>query len=398
MIKMQADYIFPINRPPVKNGIVVLTEDGYIQEVANEGDFPDEEITRYRGVLCPGFINAHCHLELSHLKGAIPAGTGLLGFLKPIGELRKSFDEVDILKEIEAGEKEMIKNGIVAVGDISNTPHTIERKRQGNLDYHTFLEIFGLNPARADLSIGLGKELFAGFAPSNGNICSIVPHAPYSVSGNLLRQIEAFSAVHGGGVVSIHNQECLEEEELFRFGTGEFVEFYHTIGMGKITDFFTPPGTSSLYYVLSHLEGNCKLLLIHNTYTSAEDIAFAHASYHNDIYWCFCPNANLYIENRLPDFEQFMRNRCQIVIGTDSLTSNRQLCILSELKTIALNAPQIPLSELLTWATLNGATALGFEKTLGSFETGKKPGVVLIENLNTETLELQEHSTARRVG
>jgi cytosine/adenosine deaminase-related metal-dependent hydrolase len=397
MLKLQADYVFPIHQPPIENGVVVVSSEGYIVEVVSDGVFPHDEVTRYQGVLCPGFVNAHCHIELSHLKGVIAEGTGLIGFLQPIGALRQADDEATIFQKIADAEKEMMENGIVAVGDISNTTHSFVQKNKGNMKYHTFLEIFGLNPVRAETSMELGKSLFESFPDVMGNRRSIAPHAPYSVSGRLLRQIEAFSSQQGGGVLSIHNQECWAEEELYRYGTGDFIDFYRQIGLGNITDFFTPPGTSSLQYILAHLSGLCKLLLIHNTFTTAEDIAFAQQTYPNEVYWCFCPNANLYIENRLPDFDAFIRHNCRIVIGTDSLTSNWQLCVLSELKTIAKQAPHIPIADLLRWATLNGAQALGFEKELGSFETGKKPGVVLIENLNPDALQLTEQSTARKI-
>jgi cytosine/adenosine deaminase-related metal-dependent hydrolase len=135
-------------------------------------------------------------------------------------------------------------------------------------------------------------------------------------------------------------------------------------------------------------------LLVHNTYSTLEDINWAHL-YSSVIYWCFCPNANLYIENRLPDFQTFINSACRILVGTDSYASNKSLSILEELKTISRHAPQIKLNMLLKWATLNGADFFGWKNELGSLQKGKSPGINLITDINTESLSLTESSSVR---
>ncbi|GAC1531191.1 MAG: hypothetical protein NVS3B15_10530 [Sediminibacterium sp.] len=111
--------------------------------------------------------------------------------------------------------------------------------------------------------------------------------------------------------------------------------------------------------------------------------------------WCICINANLYIENALPPIPLLRNNNCQLVLGTDSLASNRSLSILDELKSITRHFPDVPLAELLQWATLNGARALQMNDILGSFEKGKQPGVIVIEHLKNG--RISEHSTVRRM-
>src|ERR1017187_8039925 len=123
---ISADYIFPVSGPPLKEGLIAIDSKGYIQEVfsSEQADLKGisrSETERHQGVICPGFVNAHCHLELSYLKGAIPVKTGMAGFIKTILSLRGNFSAEQISKAIEKAEKEMITGGIVAVGDISNT-------------------------------------------------------------------------------------------------------------------------------------------------------------------------------------------------------------------------------------------------------------------------------------
>ena len=143
------------------------------------------------------------------------------------------------------------------------------------------------------------------------------------------------------------------------------------------------------------MDSNQKTLFVHNTLTSEADIQTAQ-SWSDKVYWATCPNANLYIENRLPNYQNFLNTNAKLTIGTDSLTSNWQLSVLEEMKTIARFQSYIPFETLLKWATLNGAEALGFDDKLGSLEVGKQPGILLL-NLD-ENLQLQNDSSVKRVA
>jgi aminodeoxyfutalosine deaminase len=378
---IQADYIFPISSAPVKNGVVVVENDGVIEEVLDEsaqGNLPqDVRIETHQGIICPGFVNAHCHLELSHMKGMIPKGTGLPGFIKQINQKRNTSPEV-IAEAIAKAEDEMIANGIVAVGDICNTADTIEQKKKGRLKYYNFIEVFDLHPIRADEAFESGKKLSEEFK-SAGLKSSIVPHAPYSVTPKLLKHIYEYSYVKDS-IISMHNQETVSEDEMFKEGKGELLGTLQSFG--EMYKDWKPTGFNSLSSSVVHLPKCNQVLLIHNTFSEKEDINWMQL-YTMLSWWCFCPNANIYIENRLPDFQLFLDMSCKIVVGTDSYASNDSLSILDELKTISKNfQPHLSeinyLNMLLKWATLNGAELLGFKKELGSIEKGKRPGLNLI--------------------
>jgi cytosine/adenosine deaminase-related metal-dependent hydrolase len=153
-------------------------------------------------------------------------------------------------------------------------------------------------------------------------------------------------------------------------------------------DFFTATGKSSLQSVAENFKGASKTLLVHDAFTKQADIQFIKElslQQQNQFYYCLCVNANQYISNALPPIDLFRKNDCKIVVGTDSLASNHQLNILDELKTISQHFKNIPLEEQLRWATLNGAQALGFEH-LGSFEKGKTPGILLIDQIENNVL------------
>jgi cytosine/adenosine deaminase-related metal-dependent hydrolase len=398
---LTADYIFPISQPPIKNGIVAVDDDGRIFGVhspkSDVGSFLDiglrsSDIQHFNGILCPGFVNTHCHLELSHMKDVIPEKTGLTGFIKHFIAARKTFSHEQINNGIAAAEKEMVENGIVAVGDICNVADTFKQKAKKNLKYYSFIEGFDFFPENTEVELNrvdnVIKELIRIDALAD---YSAVPHAPYSVSE---KYFQTFSKILSDKIISIHNQESADENLMFREKSGKIIEFFISLGMNFSN--WKASGKNSLESYLTFLPKANNLLLVHNTFTNSDDIKFAEA-YSNNIYWATCPNANLYIENKLPDYNIFIAAGAKMAIGTDSLASNYSLSILDELKTISSYFPELKLEMLLQWATLNGAKALNFQDELGSFEVGKNPGVLLIENVDLQKFHLKENSRVKRL-
>lgn len=201
----------------------------------------------------------------------------------------------------------------------------------------------------------------------------------------------------GNKVVTIHNQETAAENELFQKGKGDFKRLYEKLNIDS--SFFKPSGKSSLQTYLPYLSNQQSLILVHNVCTTESDIEFQkqlsifNASF--SISYCLCPNANQYITGQLPDIDLLMNQQCNIVLGTDSLASNHQLSILEEMKTLQQHFPSLSTETLLQWATINGARALQLDNELGSFEKGKKPGVVLIEKATGNLLTAA--SLAKRI-
>ena len=357
--------------------VLITKADGTVEAIVSVSEAGDD-VQQLNGILSPGFVNAHCHLELSHMKGMIPAHTGLQEFVKQIVALRQVAPEA-IQEAIIAAESEMIANGIVAVGDISNTLDTLNQKAKHHLAYYSFVELYDLDPTRAEDKIVEGLEIQKQFQ-ENCVRASLVPHAPYSVTNNLWNLLSTHFGIH---TISMHNQETIDENEFFKTKSGSFLGMYERTKVNL--DFFEATGKSSLQSILPIFKKAHHGILVHNSFTSADDIQAVHATMDN-AFWCLCPNANQYIEQTMPPIELLRSEKAKMVIGTDSYASNWSLSVLDELKTIQHHHPQIPLGEMLQWATLNGAQALQMDKHLGSFEKGKKPGVVLIKDFNATLL------------
>lgn len=371
---LSANFIFPISSVPIKNGVVIIDESGVIQEIlSGNHNIDPSQIEFYEGFLCPGFVNTHCHLELSHLKGKIQEHTHIDGFVKEL-QSKRIADELEIQEAIKIADAEMWKNGIVAVGDISNGNSTFETKANSNIYYHTFLECFGFNPEQADDVYKRAKSLKKELETLNLNN-SIVPHSPYSVSHELFDLIR--KGHQSDQPICIHNQENIDENKFYKSGEGRLAEMLQSFGISM--KHWEAKFESSLKGYLEKLPLESNTLLVHNTFTSENDIDFAEKSNRN-AFWCFCPNANQYIENTLPNIPLFAKKKLKCTIGTDSLASNYGLSLLDELKVIAKVFPEIPTTTLLEWATMNGAHFLGVEQRFGSFETGKKPGINWVKN------------------
>lgn len=412
--KFKADYLFTGRTMAAPNTVLVTSEDGRVDAILPETE-AGWDIEYLPGIISPGFVNCHCHLELSHMKGILPEKTGLVDFLLSVMKHRNAptaaptgttTDQVQehIRHAIAEAEEAMLHNGIVAVGDICNTTDTLSQKTEGRLYYHNFIETMGFVEQRAPDRFAHSLKTFQAFAeawsmPIEAN--SIVPHAPYSVSPRLFDMIANFPGNH---ILTIHNQETEAENEFYQTGKGDFLQLYEAMGLD--VSFFYGTGKRSLESYLPHFYRNQTLILVHNVATTETDLQFAvnwHGkgssdtltAGHSNLYFCLCPNANLYISGQLPDIDLLIRHDLPIVIGTDSLASNHQLSVLEELKTLQRQFPHLSTTTLLQWATLNGAQALQMDQVLGSFHPGKQPGVILIENMKGE--QFTENSSVRRL-
>lgn len=358
---------------------LMLEEDGRIEGLIALDEIAEvpSRLEVYEGILCPSFINAHCHLELSHLYRRVPEQTGLVGFVSRIPQVRKEDNPVLIAEAIITAARQMYDNGIVAVGDISNTTDTLGVRAQLPLHLHTFVECMGVVPQFAQKRLEASEEVYNAYRMQKDHVpylrrASLVPHAPYSVSPPLLQMIAERS---GEGVVSVHNQESQAENLFFADKSGDLRLLYQALQVDP--DRLELPVTSSLAYVVSALPAATPLVLVHNTFMSKADIRYLQeARPHSTL--CLCPNANWYIERALPDIPMLLESGLSICLGTDSLASNYGLDIYAEILKVQQHYPDVGLDTLLQWATINGARALQMDDVIGSFDKGKRPGVNLI--------------------
>jgi cytosine/adenosine deaminase-related metal-dependent hydrolase len=383
--KFKAEKLFDGYKLLDDQHILITNESGIIENIVSENEAGDN-IEEFSGILSPGFINCHCHLELSHLKNVIPPHTGLIEFLCSV-VTKRDFETEIIQQEIIKAEKEMYDNGIVAVGDIGNTGDTAEVKSKSRIRWQNFIEVLGFTDEKAEENIEHYKSVLETLNkiqnPNSQIRNSIVPHAPYSISPKTFKLINELTK---GQVISIHNQEHPAEDELYKTGGGDYLKLFKIFGINESP--FPITGKSSIRSVLPYFNNGQTIFLIHNTFMPEEDVTWANeyaAANGLKLIYCLCINANLYIENKVPPVEMLMKNNCPVVLGTDSYSSNWQLSIVKEIESLQKNFPAVSLEAILQWATINGAKALKWDKELGSFEKGKKPGIVYIDTKKWES-------------
>ena len=391
--RVAAKYVYTLESyEPIVNGFVEYNEeDGTVVATGVCENPESEEILD--GALVPGFVNAHCHVELSHLFGKFYKGSGMAGFIDQINALRDWAGRDVKARLVQEWMDKMWNDGVTAMADISNDDASFDVKASHKMYTRTFLEVFGSEPQMCEDVMNDVTELNR-IADSKGIDAAPTPHSCYTMSPQLL----SASAAAGleKGYISYHSQESQEEEDLLLTGTGAMYENRIRNGMS------TPPvtGESSLKYFIQRLADAAPapygqhILLVHNVCLQQDDINAAKAVMKN-VYWAVCPLSNIFIHNALPPIPLMRENGLAIAIGTDSLSSNDDLSVIKEIACLHENFPEVPMGEIFTWACLNGARFLSKEDVFGTLTAGKKPGVVLVKGLDAEGKVTKESTTVR---
>jgi len=376
MRRFSANYIFTNTGQPIRNGVVGIDDSGVVTEIIDHSDGVKEYAhTEFRnGIIVPGFVNAHCHTELSHLNGLVQPHTGLAGFVSQIRDQRllgKNASEDIITKAIS----NLQAQGIVAVADICNTSHSFSAKRTGNLKFASLIEVLGLDDEMAMLIYEQAKQL-ANFSTTQlGQAAFITPHSVYALSAKLWELVAGdFTS---NSLLSVHFAESLDEAKFTNLRQGEIYKNYKRWGLQPNS----APKGNPVEILKRYLPSDVALLLIHNTFISQQEVE-AVLAYFSNVCFVLCPSSNLFIEQAMPNVPMLNSLGCSIALGTDSLASSATLSIFEQMQLILSHFPQITFAEALKWGTLNGAEMLGLGSQLGTIEIGKSPGLNLIAPFN----------------
>ena len=392
--RIAASFVYTLDgNEPIRNGYVEYSDDGTITSVGTCSD-PASEERFLQGAIVPGFVNAHCHVELSHLHTKFRKGTGMAGFIDQINELRDWAGPEVKTRLVKEWMDKMWADGVSAMADISNDDSSFPVKASHPMYTRTFLEVFGSEPHMCE-DVMKDVTQLNEMADAAGIDAAPTPHSCYTMSPQLLTASAAAGLAKG--FISYHSQESQEEEDLLRTGSGAMYENRKRSGMS------TPPvtGESSLKYFLDRLSYahaapyDEHVLLVHNVCLAQDDIDAALKSF-NNVYWAICPLSNIFIHNALPPVPLMRENGLKITVGTDSLSSNDDLDVVKELYCIHSSFPEVPMNEIFTWACTNGAQFLKKGDVLGSLTPGKRPGIVLVSDVDKDGC-LTSASRSRRI-
>lgn len=387
---MAAPYLLAPDGKLLRNGVVHFAADGTVVGVEQCGNIDSLPQTEYHnGILIPGMTNAHCHLELSFFKGVIPQHVGMVEFIRHVVSKRNDYSREEQVARAVEEDLSMWREGIQAVGDISNDttsfPAKVRAKAEGRTRYHTFAEFFGM-PAddKAEAFYHRSVDPLLAAAEKEGLTITPTQHSTYFMSDKL------FKLAADSPLMSIHFMETPAEVEFFDRKGGIF-ELVSEAG-GREPDFLAYGGHAER--LVGSLPKEAHLVLIHNTQMRRRDMELI-LNYFEDVTFVLCPRSNYYIDADFPPARMLYEAGARVALGTDSLSSNTSLSLAEEIKWVSKHNPEIPLAAILQWATLNGARALRFDGEIGNFEPGKRPGAVLLTGVDFDTMRLTD--TARTV-
>lgn len=313
-------------------------------------------------VLLPALVNAHLHLELSHMKGWVAGGEGLPSWIQLFVAARARTREGEPEEAMGMAAEDLVRAGVAAVGDITNTLGSLRPLAEAGIAGTLYHEVFGFPQHRFEAALAAARTARAAAgAPPDGLRIVESPHAIYSTNA------AGLAALLRAGPGSLHLAEDPAERAFCGPGSGgAFGRMYAALGASF--DELRVTGRSPVAAVAAHLRPHH--LAVHCVDLDDEDVALLARSGATVV---LCPRSNRYIVGELPPVEALLAAGVPLAVGTDSLASSPSLAPLAELGLLRRELPAVPARLLLPLAW-NGA-AVGAPH-VGRLEVGRAPGVL----------------------
>lgn len=372
-VALQARVVFPVDRPPIENGVVTIEGDRIVSVGPHDPSIKSLDLGDV--ALLPGLVNAHTHLEFSHLRKPLgQPGIGIVDWIRLIIAERARGDIQQVTPSHLLGQQESLAAGVTTVGDIVTNPAAT---CPATIDAPFFHEVIGFSRARAESSLNSliqRIELAIAAQPPAGfpiPIQGISPHAPYTVSPLLLRPLVTL-AHRQNMPVAMHLAESREELQFLREGTGPFKDLLEERSMWD--DEAVPLGSTPHDYLLM-LADAPRALVIHGNYLEDDELDFL-ATHRDRMSLVYCPRTHAYFNHSPYPLAAALKYGVRVALGTDSRASNPDLKLLAEMQHVARAHQDVNSHQILRMATLAGAEALGRDSEFGSLTPGKLANVV----------------------
>jgi cytosine/adenosine deaminase-related metal-dependent hydrolase len=386
LVLLAASWVVPVSAPPIRDGCVAV-EGGRIawvgpREGAGGAGGPVVELGD--GVLLPGLVNAHCHLELTALAGLAAPPRSFVSWVRDLVREREALDPATGRQAVRAGLAELVGTGTVAVGDVSNQLAHLDLLGGSGIDAVVFYELIGWDPKGAEALLARAEARLAGLARGGAEV-RLAAHAPHSVSAALFAGL-----LRRGAPATVHLAESPEESRFLRDGGGEWKAFLEERA-GAVP--FQPPGTSPVAYLDSLGALHAGLLAAHCVQADARDIALLAE---RGVHVAVCPRSNRNLGVGIPAVPEMLRAGVRLCLGTDSAASAGRLDLMEDVAALRREFPGLDPAAIVGMATTGGAAALGLGD-LGALEAGKRPAMAFAPAAPglTEPLEFLVSGEAR---
>jgi cytosine/adenosine deaminase-related metal-dependent hydrolase len=392
VIRYRARWVLPITTPPIQGGVVGV-EGERIVYVGDSASAPSgDDVDLGEVALLPGLINAHCHLELTAMRGFLEG----LDFNAWINRLWRSktavLDHGRMLDSARLGILEGLQAGITTYADTASTSAPFEAMLEAGVRGVAFQEVFGPDPSDAAPAIaGLRARVTLLQARETPLVrVGISPHAPYTVSDDLFRAVAVY-AREAGLPVAVHIAESDVEQSLVTAGAGVFADGLRSRGIEVAARGRTPVDLLSRTGILDE-----RPLLIHCVRLDPADITIVAGT--STV--AHCPISNAKLGHGVAPLVELLRAGAVVGLGTDSVASNDRMDILDDARAACLaqsaraRLPDaIDARTALELATIGGAQALGLGDEVGSLEPGKQADLAAFPISGFGSVPLREPET-----
>jgi cytosine/adenosine deaminase-related metal-dependent hydrolase len=360
-VTLTARYVFPVDRPPLKSGVVVITGDR-IAGVRSRDQRP-ADFDFGNAAIVPGFVNAHTHLDLSGARGIARPSADFIEWLQQVIAYRAGRSRADVEQDIRAGIAESLRFGTTLIGDIAHEGLSTDALLAAPLRSVVFRELIGLTFERVAKTWEGFRWWREAFPESETCKPGVSPHAPYSASEYLY-----FMAATSNLPLATHLAESPYEIELLERHNGPFAEFLQGLGAWE------PDGLApGIDRIIELCQRSGTALFAHGNYLSRDTTLSPSASI------VYCPRTHAAFGRPPHPFREFLSRGIRVALGTDSLASNPDLDLLTEARFVHARCPDVPGATLLRMATLSGAEALGFADVTGDLSPGKSADFAIVD-------------------
>lgn len=380
VLAIHADGVITGDMDAIRDGAVVVSSDGVVLEVGSAADVlprhAGAKIERVLGVVFPGLVNAHTHVELSVLRGRIAGGKGFVSWVRHFAPTRSEVMEDEEVQAIALAVDDLDSFCTTAVGDVTNRLTAVRALAKKGIGGSVFHEVFGskIEPLQRRIaSLAADVEEVVGTWPGSDLAYAVAPHTLYTTHLDVVETLVRL-AKERHVVTTLHLAEHPGERRALENGDGPVVDWISELTRSRKED-FTWPHLSPVTLADKLGALGPHVLAVHMTDARPEELALAHERGAPVV---VCPRSNLYIELKLPPLLAMRAAGIEAALGTDSLASNASLDVLAEARALADRFPEVPARELLQMATWNGANALG-RSDMGRIAKGARPGLAAVE-------------------
>jgi aminodeoxyfutalosine deaminase len=377
----RARTILPISKPPIKDGVISISGN----RIRSIGRWKDVSRTSRNQVvdlgeviLLPGLVNAHCHLDYTHMAGQFPPPKVFTDWIKLITAGKGTWSYSDFALSWIEGAKMLLRTGTTTVGDTEAIPELLPDVWSSTpLRIFSFLEMTGVRSRRpAEEIVRTALEKMTSL-PIDRCRVGLSPHAPYSTAPRLLNLATRVAKKKDLRVVT-HVAESDQEFDMFVHQRGELFEW-----LSRNQRDMSDCGLGSPIQHMERAGALCEnLLAIHVNYTAPGDALLLGKRKVNVVH---CPRSHAYFKHQAFPLRELLAAKVNICLGTDSLASvykarkkNVDLNMFEEMRELATTSPNLPPKTIVEMATINGAKALGMKGQVGELARGGFADLIIL--------------------